>query len=184
MHHPLHPSGEAVPDGTAGQCVISSRAKRDSYRPPRVKKTANAELQAQTSKASGLWRGNLQYLHAIGYCVLLNSKFDPNPQQTIAEWPRLRDGVQLMRKMRRFLSATMPDGYVKTIGPTADNFTHYWRIVAELPNGKTEVFWGHTRSLSDARKKRTAAQDAARMRGWTRFKFEIVELVEVPIEEP
>ena len=33
---------------------------------------------------------------------------------------------------KRYLTATMPDGYVKTIGPTADSFTHYWRIVAEL----------------------------------------------------
>jgi len=144
-----------------------------------VRKPANAELQAQASRLC-----DLQNHHASGYCVLLNSEFDPNQQRTIADWARLRDGAQVMRKMRRFLSATMPDGYVKIIGPTTDNFTHYWRIVAELANGKTEVFWGHTRSLPDARKKRNAAQDAARMRGWTSFKFEIVELVEVPIEEP
>lgn len=87
-----------------------------------------------------------------------------------------------MRKKRRYLTATLPDGYVKTIGPTADSFTHYWRIVAELANGKTEVFWGHTRSEADARKKRAAAQDAARTRGWASYAFEIVELVEVPIE--
>lgn len=86
-----------------------------------------------------------------------------------------------MRKQRRYLRATLPDGYVKTIGPTTDSFTHYWRIVAELANGKTEVFWGHTRSHADARKKRAAAQDAARMRGWTSFVFEVVELVEVPV---
>ena len=53
-----------------------------------------------------------------------------------------------MKKKRRYLTATLPDGYVKTIGPTTDAFTHYWRIVAELENGKTEVFWGHTRSLA------------------------------------
>ena len=44
---------------------------------------------------------------------------------------------------KRYLTATMPDGYVKTIGPTNAPFTHYWRIVAELRNGRTEVFWGH-----------------------------------------
>lgn len=101
-------------------------------------------------------------------------------RQGIAEYLWLREEAYIMRKVRRYLTATMPDGYVKTIGPTADSFTHYWRIVAELVNGKTEVFWGHTRSLSDARKKRAAAQDAARMRGWKNFKFEIVELVEAP----
>lgn len=83
-----------------------------------------------------------------------------------------------MRPRRRYLTATMPDGYVKTIGPTADSFTHYWRIVAVLENGKTEVFWGHTRSLEEAKRKRTPAQDAARMRRWKSFTFEIAELVE------
>ncbi len=72
----------------------------------------------------------------------------------------------------------MPDGYVKTIGPTTDSFTHYWRIVATLANGKTEVFWGHTRSLTEARRKRLALAEAAKMRGWREFAFEIVELVE------
>lgn len=83
-----------------------------------------------------------------------------------------------MKQKRRYLTATMPDGYVKTIGPTTDSFTHYWRIVAELENGKTEVFWGHTRSLAEARRKRTPAEGAARMRKWKSFAFEIVELVE------
>ncbi len=83
-----------------------------------------------------------------------------------------------MSKKRRYLTATMPDGYMKTIGPTTDSFTHYWRIVAELENGKAEVFWGHTRSLAEARKKRAATRDAARVRGWVRFSFEITELVE------
>ena len=83
-----------------------------------------------------------------------------------------------MKKKRRYLTATMPDGYVKTIGPTSDSFTHYWRIVAELENGKTEVFWGHTRSLAEARSKQAPAQDAARMRKWCSFTFEIAELVE------
>lgn len=92
----------------------------------------------------------------------------------------LGDGPHPMKKKRRYLTATMPDGYVKTIGPTTDNFTHYWRIVAELENGKTEVFWGHSRSLAEARRKRAPAQDAARMRGWKSFAFEIVELVETP----
>ena len=83
-----------------------------------------------------------------------------------------------MGKTRRYLTATMPDGLVKTIGPTSDSFTHYWRIVAELENGKTEVFWGHTRSLAEARRKRAPAEDAAQTRGWTSFSFEIAELVE------
>ncbi len=72
----------------------------------------------------------------------------------------------------------MADGYVKRIGPTADAFTHYWRIVALLQNGKTEVFWGHTRSLAEAKRKRAAAPEGAKMRGWQRYDFEIVELVE------
>jgi hypothetical protein len=85
-----------------------------------------------------------------------------------------------MKTKRRFLTATMPDGYVKTIGPTTDTFTHYWRIVAVLQNGKTEVFWGHTRSLAEARKKRAAAGDAVKLRGWKSFAFEIAELTETP----
>jgi hypothetical protein len=85
-----------------------------------------------------------------------------------------------MAKKRRYLTATMPDGYVKTIGPTADAFTHYWRIVAVLGNGKTEVFWGHARSLAEAKGKKAASQEAARMRGWVSFAFEIAELVETP----
>lgn len=85
-----------------------------------------------------------------------------------------------MKKKRRYLTATMPDGYVKTIGPTTDRFTHYWRIVAELENGKTEVFWGHTRSLGEAQRKRAPVAEAARSRGWTHFTFEIAELTETP----
>jgi hypothetical protein len=83
-----------------------------------------------------------------------------------------------MGKRKRYLTATLPDGYVKTIGPTSDAFTHYWRIVAVLENGKIEVFWGHSRSLAEAKGKRAATDEAARMRGWKRHKFEIVELVE------
>lgn len=81
-------------------------------------------------------------------------------------------------RTKRYLTARMPDGYVKTIGPTSDPFTHYWRIVAELENGKTEVFWGHTRSLAEAKKLKTAAGDGARKRGWTGYRFEIAELEE------
>jgi len=83
-----------------------------------------------------------------------------------------------MAKKKRFLTATLPDGYVKTIGPTASPFTHYWRIVAYLAGGKTEVFWGHSKSLAEARKKKTAATEAAAQRGWERYDFDIVELVE------
>ncbi|MCB4858513.1 hypothetical protein K7W03_02765 [Sphingobium sp. PNB] len=85
-----------------------------------------------------------------------------------------------MGRKKRYLTATMPDGCVKTIGPTADAFTHYWRIVAILENGRTEVFWGHSRSLAEAKRKRTAAEEGARMRGWKRYAFEIAELVETP----
>jgi len=85
-----------------------------------------------------------------------------------------------MGRKKRYLTATMPDGYVKTIGPTADAFTHYWRIVAMLENGKTEVFWGHARSLAEAKRKRAAAEESARMRGWKSYVFEIAELVETP----
>jgi len=72
----------------------------------------------------------------------------------------------------------MAGGYVKTIGPTAAPFTHFWRIVAVLQNGKPEVFWGHSTSLKDAAGKQTAAAEAARQRGWTEYEFEIVELSE------
>lgn len=75
-----------------------------------------------------------------------------------------------------YLTATLPDGYVKTIGPTATRFTHYWRIVAELENAKSEVFWGHVKSLAEATRKRTATKDAARQRGWKSYAFEVVEL--------
>ena len=75
------------------------------------------------------------------------------------------------------LTATMPDGYIKTIGPTAVPFTHYWRIVAILENGKTEVFWGHTKSFAEAKRKRAATASAARQRGWKDHKFEVAELV-------
>ncbi len=70
----------------------------------------------------------------------------------------------------------MADGYVKTIGPTASDFTHYWRIVAALANDKTDVFWGHTKSFAEANGKKAAAADAARQRGWVSYQFEIVEL--------
>ena len=92
-----------------------------------------------------------------------------------------------MAKRKRRLTATLSDGYVKTIGPTAAPFTHYWRIVADLGKGKTEVFWGHAKSLKDATGKKEAAADAARQRGWAGFAFEVVELVEStepPDDEP
>ena len=85
-----------------------------------------------------------------------------------------------MAKRKYLLTATLPDGYVKVIGPTATPFTHYWRIVAVLENGKTEVFWGHTKSLAEAKGKRTATGEAATMRGWKSHNFEIVELERQP----
>ena len=65
---------------------------------------------------------------------------------------------------------------MKTIGPTSIAYTHYWRIVATLGNGKTEVFWGHTKSLAEATKKRTATKEAARQRGWKDYMFDVVEV--------
>lgn len=79
---------------------------------------------------------------------------------------------------KRYLTATMPDGYVKTIGPTNAPFTHYWRIVAELRNGRTEVFWGHAVSAKEASAKKQAAADAAKQRGWADYRFETVPLSE------
>ena len=81
-----------------------------------------------------------------------------------------------MAKRRQYLTARLPDGYVKTIGPTARPFTQYWRVVATLANGRTEVFWGHTGSLAEAKRKRAPLADAARQRGWRDHAFEIVEL--------
>ncbi len=83
-----------------------------------------------------------------------------------------------MARKKRYLTATMADGYVKTIGPTAAPFTHFWRIVAVLENGKTEVFWGHSKSAKEATGKKAAAAEAAKQRGWQSFAFEIVELSE------
>ena len=83
-----------------------------------------------------------------------------------------------MAKKKRFLTATLSDGYVKTIGPTSSPFTHYWRIVAHVGGGRTEIFWGHAKSLREANGKRTATEDAARQRGWERYDFEVVELDE------
>jgi hypothetical protein len=86
-----------------------------------------------------------------------------------------------MAKKKRYLTATLSDGYVKTIGPTAAPFTHYWRIVAHLGGGRTEVFWGHAKSLREATGKKAATADAAKQRGWEGYAFEIVELSEVPV---
>jgi len=83
-----------------------------------------------------------------------------------------------MARKKRYLTATTADGYVKTIGPTAAPFTHYWRIVAHLRNGKTEVFWGHATSAKEARGKEALTEQAARRHGWKSFDFEIVELTE------
>ncbi|NYT40498.1 hypothetical protein HZY97_07000 [Sphingomonas sp. R-74633] len=83
-----------------------------------------------------------------------------------------------MARKKRYLTATLPDGYVKTIGPTNAPFTHYWRIVADLGGGKTEVFWGHAKSLQEATGKKAALADAAKQRGWDGYRFEVVELTE------
>ena len=85
-----------------------------------------------------------------------------------------------MARRKRYLTATMPDGYIKTIGPTATAFTHYWRIIADLGGGRNEIFWGHAKSLKEATAKRAATADAARQRGWAGYVFEVVELTETP----
>jgi hypothetical protein len=77
-----------------------------------------------------------------------------------------------MAKKKRYLTAVMADGYVKTIGPTHAPFTHFWRIVATLQNGRTDVF------RKDAAGKQAAAAEAAVQRGWRNYQFEIVELTE------
>lgn len=82
-----------------------------------------------------------------------------------------------MAKKRTYLTATLPDGYVKTIGPTTTTFTHYWRIVATLENGKSEVFWGHTKSFAEAKRKTVAAGEASKMRGWRSYALDIVAVV-------
>lgn len=82
-----------------------------------------------------------------------------------------------MAKKKHYLTATLPDGYVKTIGPTTADFTHYWRLVAHLGGGRTEVFWGHTMTRAEARRKKIAAAEAAANRGWLDYDLDIVELV-------
>ena len=83
-----------------------------------------------------------------------------------------------MGRKKRYLTATMSDGYVKTIGPTNAPFTHYWRIVAHLHDGKTDVFWGHATSAKKAMSRKALTDQAARRHGWKRFDFEVVELTE------
>lgn len=93
-------------------------------------------------------------------------------------WDGGEERIDSVAKRKRILTATMSDGYVKTIGPTSAPFTHYWRIVAHLGGGGMEVFWGHEKSYREATGKRTAAEEAARQRRWERYDFEVVELVE------
>jgi hypothetical protein len=84
----------------------------------------------------------------------------------------------MIKNKKRYLTATMADGYVKTIGPTSAPFTHYWRIIGYLGDGRSEIFWGHAKSLKAVTSKKAATADAARQRGWERYDFEVVELVE------
>ena len=76
---------------------------------------------------------------------------------------------------KHYLTATLPDGYVKTIGPTATRFTHYWRIVAELENGKSEVFWAMS-NRSPRRPQAHRDQGRGPPARVESYKFEIVEL--------
>lgn len=86
-----------------------------------------------------------------------------------------------MAKRRRYLTATMSDGYVKTIGPTSAPLTLYWRLVAHLGGGRTEVFWGHAKSLREATGKKSASEEAALQRHWQSYDFEVIELTETPV---
>lgn len=83
-----------------------------------------------------------------------------------------------MAKKKRYLTATMADGYVKTIGPTTAPFTHYWRVVAHLHGGKIQVFWGHTASAKGATGKMALLEQASKRHGWQTFDFEVVALTE------
>lgn len=55
--------------------------------------------------------------------------------------------------------------------------------MADLGGGRTEVFWGHAKSLKEADGKKAPLQDAARQRGWVGYIFEVVELTE-SLEQP
>ena len=77
----------------------------------------------------------------------------PLPRRSAARYR-----AAMAKKKKRYLTATMADGYVKTIGPTAAPFTHYWRIVAHLNDGKTEVFWGHAASVREAVSKKALTE--------------------------
>lgn len=88
-----------------------------------------------------------------------------------------------MARRAHRLTARLPDGYVKTI-VTATAFTHYWRIVATLADGRTEVFWGHVRRREEAAGKQAALAVAARQRGWRDWRMEIVALEVSPVGEP
>ncbi len=83
----------------------------------------------------------------------------------------------MMRK-KRYPTATMADGYVKTIGPTAAPFTPYWRMSRISTMAKTEVFWGNAASAKEAARKEALTGQAARRRGWKRCDFEVVELTD------
>jgi hypothetical protein len=61
--------------------------------------------------------------------------------------------------------------------PDLDTIHALLRIVALLSNGKSEIFWGHTKSFAGAKRKRNALVEAAAQRGWQRYHFGFVELV-------
>ena len=85
-----------------------------------------------------------------------------------------------MARRKRYLTATMPDGYVKTIGPTATAFTHYWRIVADLGSGRNEIFWGHSKSLKEATASAPPPPTLRDNAAGQAYVFEVVELTETP----
>jgi hypothetical protein len=81
-----------------------------------------------------------------------------------------------MTRKKRYLTATMADSDIKTIGPTAAPFTHYWRIPAHLHDGKTQVFWRHTTFGKETMGKEALTEQVARRQGWKSFDCEVVEL--------
>lgn len=70
-----------------------------------------------------------------------------------------------------------------------DDRTHPRGILALLEDRRaslqrgTEIFWGHTKSLAEAKKKRNAAIEAVDRRGWKAYDFDVVELVKT-FEQP
>lgn len=172
---PLAPISGIAQDRLAllfGQLALQSRLKLRIPRPDLIEPSGRDQIR--TSRDRQLEPRLEMFLIAFPAECYAHGR-DSNTGMALILSRPLQKAQRMARKY--LLTATMPDGYQKTIGPTATPFTHYWRIVAVLGNGKTEVFWGHTKSIAEANRKREAASDASRQRGWKAFSFEVVELV-------